>query len=59
MWKDGAPEISWEPDLNEGGTKHERIYRKFGKVQLTDKDWTPVDGDEGDFNFFKVSVEMK
>lgn len=59
-WKDSKPVISWELDLNEGGTRHERVYRKFGKVQLTDKNWTPIDdGDEADFNFFKVSVDMK
>ena len=57
-WKDGAPEISWSPELApEEAAK--RTYRKYGKVKLTDEDWTEIDGDEASYNFFKVSVEMK
>ena len=59
-WKNGAPEISWEPILTpEEAVK--RTYRKFGKKSLTDpnEDWTEIDGDEASYNFFKVSVEMK
>ena len=37
-----------------------RVYRKFGKVRLQDKDWMPfADGEEENYNFFKVTVEMK
>ncbi len=33
---DGEPEIGWEPDLNEGGTKQERVYTVEGRESLTD-----------------------
>ena len=59
-WKDGQPEISWEPELSpEEAAK--RAYRKFGRKLFTDpnEDWTEINGNEADFNFFKVSVEMK
>ena len=58
-WKDGTPEISWEPELSpEEAAK--RTYRKFGRKSLTDpkEDWTEINGDEASYNFFKVSVEM-
>jgi hypothetical protein len=56
-WKNGAPEISWEPVLTpEEAAK--RTYRKYGKVKLTDEDWTEINCDEASYNFFKVSVEM-
>ena len=57
-WKDGAPEISWEPILTPEEAE-KRTYRKYGKVKLTDENWTEIDGDEASYNFFKVSVEMK
>ena len=54
----GQPVISWSPELSpEEAAK--RTYRKYGKVKLTDEDWTEIDGDEASYNFFKVSVEMK
>ena len=56
---DGSPIIGWEPKLSEAETR-KRSYKKFGKVRLKDDDWTPIDDDNAaDFNFFKVSVEMK
>ena len=37
-----------------------RRYRKYGKVRIQDKDWTEFsDGEESNFNFFKVTVEMR
>ena len=37
-----------------------RAYKKYGKVHISDDDWTLItDGNEGDYNFFKVTVEMK
>jgi hypothetical protein len=36
-----------------------RTYSVFGKTRLSD-DWTPVPaGQEADYNFFKVTVEMR
>ena len=37
-----------------------RIYRVWGKKSLGDADWTPIDvATTADYNFFKVTVEMK
>ena len=37
-----------------------RKYTTYGKVKLTDKDWSVVgEGEGGNFNFFKVTVEMR
>ena len=56
---DGKPVVSYIPELSEPETA-KRIYRTFGKVRLNDKDWTPVPaGEETNYNFFKVTVEMK
>ena len=40
--EDGAPVVGWEPDLNEGGTKHERVYTVEGKENLTDRGRRPT-----------------
>ena len=55
---DGSPNIGWEPELSEAEAA-KRVYRKYGKVRLNDSEWSPIDGDEANYNFFKVSVEMK
>ena len=37
-----------------------RIYTIWGKVRLSDAQWREIQADEmRDFNFFKVSVEMR
>ena len=54
----GNPIISWTPELTEAEAA-KRVYKKFGKVKLNDAEWVEVDGNEADYNFFKVSVEMK
>jgi hypothetical protein len=41
-WEDGEARISWEPDLNDGGAKSERVYTVEGKEALTDDYWTPT-----------------
>ncbi len=51
----GLPEVRWAPDLNEGGTKRERIYTVEGKTNLVDKDWGPTNEAT---RFFRVKVEM-
>ena len=54
----GDPVISWSPELS-AAEAAKRTYRIFGKVRLNDSNWTLVDGNAADYNFFKVSVEMK
>lgn len=56
---DGKVKISYSPELDEE-RKAMRKYTTYGKVKLTDKDWTVVaEGAENNFNFFKVTVELK
>ncbi len=52
--EDGVPFVSWTPDLNTNGEI--RVYRVFGKKQLTDPIWMyPTNSSH---RFFKVKVEM-
>ncbi len=53
-FKNGKPNVSWNPDLNEGGTKHERVYTVEGKANLTDS-WAPTNSAS---RFFRVKVSM-
>ena len=55
---EGVPVVSWTPDLNEGAGKvGTRIYTIMGSNDL--KNWSEVpDGQEVNFKFFKVVVEM-
>ena len=52
---DGAPVVGWDPDLNEGGTKHERVYNVEGRESLTDGTWAPTNSAS---RFFRVKVSM-
>ncbi len=54
----GVPLVSWTPDLNEGAGKvGTRIYTIMGSNDL--KNWSAVpDGQEVNFKFFKVVVEI-
>ena len=56
---DGKPVVGWTPELRpEEAAK--RKYTTYGKVRLQDKQWVEVPvGHEKDYNFFKVSVEMR
>ena len=54
----GEPVVSWSPELS-ATEAAKRVYTVFGKVRLNDTDWTLVDGNASDYNFFKVRVEMK
>ena len=58
MGADGKPVVTWEPALNgEGKRRGARTYRVMGSVNL--RDWTEcAEGREGDYNYFRVSVEM-
>lgn len=56
---DGKVHISYSPELDEE-RKALRKYTTWGKRSLLDTDWTEVQaGHEPDYNFFKVSVEMR
>ncbi|MBQ3096852.1 MAG: leucine-rich repeat domain-containing protein [Kiritimatiellae bacterium] len=58
--EDGRPVISWTPEFVDPSEAVKRRYRKYGKVRIQDKDWTEFsDGEESNFNFFKVTVEMR
>ena len=58
--KDGAPVVTWSPNLNgEGVRGGVRVYRVWGKANLGDASWSEVEtGGEADFRFFRVTVEM-
>ncbi len=51
----GTPDVWWTPDLNEGGTKSERVYTVEGKTNLVDQSWGPTNEST---RFFRVKVEM-
>ena len=52
---DGEPVVRWTPDLNEDGTKHERVYTVEGKTNLGDELWGPTNAAS---RFFRVKVGM-
>ncbi len=56
LWNGGAPVITWEPDLNEGGTRHERVHTVEGRESLTAGSWGPTNASS---RFFRVKVELK
>ena len=54
--KDGAPVVTWTPDLNEGGAKALRTYKVWGKETLDASEWEcPTNALH---RFFRVTVEM-
>ena len=53
-----GPVISWTPQLTPEETA-KRVYRKYGKVRLDDAEWTLIDNDAENYQFFKVTVEMR
>ena len=56
---DGKVTVSYTPELDDV-RKAMRKYTTWGKRSLLDTDWTEVQkGRESEYNFFKVSVEMK
>ena len=56
---DGKVTISYSPELDDA-RKAMRKYTTWGKTSLMDADWTEVqEGRESEYNFFKVSVEMR
>jgi len=56
---EGKPVISYTPELSEV-EKAKRKYVTWGKAKLHDEKWVEVAmGNEDDYNFFKVTVEMR
>ena len=56
---DGEVKVSYTPELDDA-RKSLRKYTTWGKKSLLDTGWTEVElGKEADYNFFKVTVEMK
>ena len=51
----GTADVWWTPDLNEGGTRNERVYTVEGKTNLVDQSWGPTNEAT---RFFRVKVEM-
>ncbi len=51
---DGAPIVGWEPDLNEGGTKQERVYTVEGRESLTDGSWWSTVADSAFLHYAKL-----
>ena len=55
---DGVPQVSYTPELPEA-VAAKRKYTTYGKARLQDEEWHVVDGDVANYNFFKVTVEMR
>ena len=56
---DGKVTVSYSPELDDA-RKAMRKYTTWGKKSLLDTNWTEVqEGQEAEYNFFKVSVEMR
>jgi hypothetical protein len=54
----GRPEIDWTPKLPEA-ISATRLYTIWGKEKISDSTWQPIGNDASQFNFFKVTVEMR
>ena len=54
----GEPVVSWSPELS-AAEAAKRIYRVSGKTRINDAEWADIDGNAGEFNFFRVTVEMR
>ena len=56
---DGEPVVSWEPTLS-AAEAAKRTYTILGRQSLRSGNWEAVsEGQSGNYNFFKVTVEMK
>ena len=56
IWMEGGkPVIGWTPDLNEGGTKQDRVYTVEGRESLTSGSWGPTNAAS---RFFRVKVAL-
>lgn len=56
---DGKPLVSFTPELKPEQAAL-RKYTKYGKVRLQDAEWSEITDDQAsDYNFFRVTVEMR
>jgi len=56
----GVPKVEYKPTFADAGEAALRKYTTLGKVKLTDEMWDEVKaGEEANYNFFKVTVEMR
>lgn len=55
----GIPQIDYQPKFDDPDEAAKRIYTRYGKRNLKDAAWSIINGDEADYNFFKVTVKMK
>ena len=56
---DNSPVVSWSPVLP-AAEAAKRVYTIYGRASLLSGDWTAVpSGQESNYNFFKVVVQMK
>lgn len=60
--RNGQPSLIPDPDLNEGGTKAERVYNVQGRKSLDGGTWEEAPGLDGwrgkDWRFFRITVKM-
>ncbi|MBR4523549.1 MAG: leucine-rich repeat domain-containing protein [Kiritimatiellae bacterium] len=57
---DGKPQIAYSPEFADPDEAAKRKYTTYGKVKLNDQAWTEMpEGEEENYNFFKVKVEMR
>jgi len=60
MMVGGVPKISYSPEFKDASEAAMRKYTTYGKKSLADEQWVEIPaGREADYNFFKVTVEMK
>jgi len=55
----GVPKVEYKPEFDDPEEAAKRAYTTYGKKNLSDEKWSVVDGNEADYNFFMVTVEMK
>ena len=59
-YENGTITITWDPDLNESGTKSVRRYKVYGAETLGQTLWDLIETDHPDskYKFFAVDVDM-
>ena len=59
-YENGKITITWDPDLNESGSKSERVYRTYGAETPSQDNWNLIETDTPSpkYKFFTVEVDM-
>ncbi len=59
-YENGTITITWDPDLNENGTKSLRRYKTYGAESLNQAQWDLIETNRPNakYKFFAVEVEM-